>query len=66
MGKVIRTPPDLWQRGRPAAAAQAAQIPSLAEIVIRFSDRRPLRMRGFISVGVAREMATLMEQSPGR
>ena len=66
MGKVIRPPPDLWQRSRPTAAALAAQSPSLAAIVIRFSDRRPLRLCGFVSMAVARDLVACMRQSTGQ
>ena len=51
MGKVIRTTPGVWRRPKPA--------PQVAphEIVVTFSDRRPLRIRYFVNRKVAEEAA---------
>jgi hypothetical protein len=52
MGEVIRTTPEVWKRQPNPPKVDPH------EVVIRFSDRRPLRIRSFINRAVA-EAATL-------
>ena len=55
--KVINTTPDVWRRESQLAAIAKR---GLHEIVVRFSDRQPLRLRGFDGEANAEQAAQMM------
>jgi hypothetical protein len=55
--KVINTTPDVWGRENQLAAIAKR---GLHEIVVRFSDRQPLRLRGFDGEANAEQAAQMM------
>ena len=56
MPRVISTTPETWQR----ASAPAAS----ADVVVTFTDRRPLCLAGFVSEAVARQFAAEVRSNP--
>ena len=54
---MINTTPDVWRRESQLAAIAKR---GLHEIVVRFSDRQPLRLRGFDGEANAEQAAQMM------